>query len=229
MVEAQHFVSTLKVVDGLAEQAVLEDELERTKPPIPLECHGLHYLLATPFRYDSVYPRGSRFRRAGRTAGVFYASETPRTAAAEIAFYRLLFFLESPATAFAPNASEFTMFAVAYGSNRALDLTIPPLSRHRRVWAHPTDYSRCQGLADAARQSAIEVIRYESVRDPEGGTNVALLSCRAFDAKIPQSRQTWRLYLGSKGIQALCESPRMRHEFPMAVFARDPRIKAALS
>jgi hypothetical protein len=227
MVEAQHLVSTLKVVDALAEQTVLEEELERTKPLVPSECRSLHYLLATPFRYDSVYPRGSRFRRAGRTAGVFYASETPRTAAAEMAFHRLLFFLESPATGFAPNASEFTMFAVAYGSNLALDLTIPPLSHHRRVWVHPTEYSRCQELTDAARQSAIELIRYESVRDPEGGTNIALLSCRAFSAKIPQSRQTWRLYLGSKGVQALCESPRMRLEFPRAVFASDPRITAA--
>ena len=98
MVEAQHFVSTLKVVDSLAEQALLETLLEDTKPAIPPECRHLHYLLATPFRYGSLYPSGSRFRRAGHTLGVYYASEAPQTAAAEIAFYRLLFFSESPDT-----------------------------------------------------------------------------------------------------------------------------------
>jgi hypothetical protein len=225
MVEAQHIVSTLKVVDSLQEQAVLEEELERTKPPIPPECRHLHYLLATPFRYGSVYPTGSRFRRAGRTAGVFYASENPRTAVAELAFHRLLFFARSPATEIPSSAfSEFTMFAVAFGTPRCIDLTAPPLSRDRRTWVHPTEYAPCQALADAARRSEIEIIRYESVRDPDGGANVAFLSCRAFAAKTPQSPQTWRLRISPLGVQALCELPRLRLEFPRAAFAGDPRI-----
>ena len=63
---------------------------------MPPECRHLHYLLATPFRYGSPYPRGSRFRRAGLTPGVYYASGTAGTAIAETAFYRLLFFAEFP-------------------------------------------------------------------------------------------------------------------------------------
>ena len=55
VVEAQHVVSTLKLVDTLAEQALLEDLLEETKPPVPPECRHLHYLLATPFRYGAPY------------------------------------------------------------------------------------------------------------------------------------------------------------------------------
>ena len=94
LVEAQHHVSTLKLVDSVDEQELLEELIETTKPPLPPECRGLHYLLSTPFRYGSVYPTGSRFRRAGLTEGVFYASETPQTAVAEMAFYRLLFFAE---------------------------------------------------------------------------------------------------------------------------------------
>ncbi len=78
LVEAQHRVSTLKLVDTLEEQALLEDLIEATKPALPPEARGLDYLLATPFRYDAPYPVGSRFRRAGRTPGVFYAAETPR-------------------------------------------------------------------------------------------------------------------------------------------------------
>jgi hypothetical protein len=89
LVEAQYHVSTLKLVDSVAEQELIENLIEMTKPPLPLECRDLHYLLSTPFRYGAVYPNGSRFRRAGMTEGVFYASETPQTAVAEMTFYRL--------------------------------------------------------------------------------------------------------------------------------------------
>src|SRR5690606_40733910 len=49
VVEAQHRVSTRKLVDTLEEQALLEDLIERAKPPDPTGGR-LHYLLATPFR-----------------------------------------------------------------------------------------------------------------------------------------------------------------------------------
>src|SRR6185295_2574229 len=92
VVEAQHKVSTLKLVDTLDEQALLENLIEQTKPSVPPECRHLHYLLATPFRYGAPYPLGSRFRHAGMTPGVYYASVAVETAIAETAFYRLLFF-----------------------------------------------------------------------------------------------------------------------------------------
>jgi hypothetical protein len=96
-VEARHYVSTLKLTDTHEEQSRLEELIEATKPRIPEECRHLPYLLSTPFRYGAPYPTGSRFRRAGLTAGVFYAAEFSRTAIAELTFYRLLFFAESPA------------------------------------------------------------------------------------------------------------------------------------
>ena len=57
-VEAQHRVATLRLVDSLDDQATLERLLEASKPPLPPAAEGLHYLLATPFRYRS--PHGSR-------------------------------------------------------------------------------------------------------------------------------------------------------------------------
>src|SRR5713226_1830685 len=53
MVEAQHQVSTLKLVDSIEEQAALEQLVEQTKPNVPRECQHLDYLLSTPFRYGS--------------------------------------------------------------------------------------------------------------------------------------------------------------------------------
>src|SRR3954463_11660718 len=108
-VEAQHLKSTTKLTDSNREQDELEAVLESGKPAIPPECRNLDYLLFTPFRYEP-YKHGSRFRRAGLTPGVFYASEMPETAITECSFYRLLFFAESPATPWPSNPAEFTIF-----------------------------------------------------------------------------------------------------------------------
>ncbi|MER8445639.1 RES family NAD+ phosphorylase [Mesorhizobium sp. M1066] len=222
MVEAQHHVSTLKIVDTLDEQAMLEDLIEETKPQIPIECRHLHYLLATPFRYGSVYPHGSRFRRAGRTKGVYYAAETMMTAVAEMAFYRLLFFAESPGTPWPSDAAEYTAFAAAIKCAGAIDLTRPPLDRDVAAWAHPTDYAACQTIADTAREAGLEAIRYRSARDPKGA-NIALLTCRGFAKAKPMEPQTWRIRLGAFGVQAICEFPEKRIEFARTAFA-DPRL-----
>ena len=224
VVEAQHQVSTLKLVDTLDEQAVLEELIEATKPPVPPECRGLHFLLATPFRYGAVYPHGSRFRRAGRTLGVYYAAEAPETAIAETAFYRLLFFAESPDIPWPNNAAEFTAFSAEMASIAALDLTMPPLDLDVAAWTDLTNYAPCQTLADAARDAGGEIIRYRSVRDPQSGANLAVLTCAAFAEQQPGRRQSWHLRLSASGVQALCEAPRMRLEFPRDAFAADPRI-----
>src|SRR5216683_439740 len=140
LVEAQHRVSTLKLVDTVEEQEVLEELIENTKPSLPPGCEGLHYLLSTPFRYGAVYPRGSRFRRAGLTEGVFYASEIQETAVAELAFYRLLFFAESPETPWPINPAEYTAFAAEYATGRAIDLMRRPFHAAASAWADPTEY-----------------------------------------------------------------------------------------
>jgi hypothetical protein len=224
LVEAQHQISTLKIVDTLEEQALLESLLEESKPALPPECQGLDYLLATPFRYGAVYPHGSRFRRAGRTLGVYYASEQVETALAEMAFYRLLFFADSPDTPLPSNAAEYTAFSAAIETARAIDLTASPLYRDHAVWSDPIRYEPCQSLADAAREAKCQAILYASVRDPGHGRNVALLTASAFAAREPLERQTWRIRLSASGVQALCEFPKIRIGFARADFAGDPRI-----
>ena len=51
VVESQSRYATMKIVDDVGEQDILEAELERSKPAIPEACRHLHWLLATPFRY----------------------------------------------------------------------------------------------------------------------------------------------------------------------------------
>ena len=224
LVEAQHRVSTLKLTDTLAEQALLEDLIEGTKPAIPSECLHLDFLLATPFRYGAAYPNGSRFRRAGRTLGVFYAAELPTAAVAEMAFYRLLFFAESPNTPWPNDAAEYTAFSADVASQRLIDLTQAPFSKEEAIWTDLIDYEGCQAFADAARAAEAEAIRYRSVRDPAKGANLAILACRAFARPAPGERQTWRMRLSASGVQALCEFPRQAVEFSRDAFLADPRI-----
>lgn len=225
LVEAQHQISTLKLVDTLEEQSLLETLLEESKPALPPECAGLDYLLATPFRYGAVYPHGSRFRQAGRTLGVFYASEKVETALAEMAFYRLLFFADSPDTPLPSNAAEYTAFAAAIATKTAIDLTLPPLDDNREVWTDPLNYAPCQTLADAARAIGCEAILYQSVRDPLRGKNIALLTATAFGAREPVDRQTWRIRLSELGVQALCDFPKVRIGFSRSDFGNDPRVR----
>lgn len=226
LVEAQHRVSTLKLADTLDDQALLEEELERSKPLVPQGCRHLHYLLATPFRYGR-YPGSSRFRREGFTPGVFYAAEAVDTAVAETAFYRLLFFAESPSTPLPANPLEFTAFEAVFAAGAALDLTADPFARTAELWRDPRDYSACLDLADAAHEAGIDLIRYASVRDPQARANLAILACSAFARPEPARFATWRLAISPRGVLAVCDWPRLRLSFPRAVFAGDPRLAAA--
>jgi hypothetical protein len=157
---------------------------------------------------------------------VFYASVHPTTAVAEVAFYRLLFFAESPETPWPANAAEYTAFSVEYATGRAIDLTAAPFEAHAPAWQHCTDYAECQALADAARAARIDAIKYRSVRDPDRGMNIALLTCRIFTRSDPVARQSWKLKLGSAGVIAVREAPRSLIDYGRETFAADPRIAA---
>jgi len=224
LVEAQHRVSTLRLVDSLAEQELLEDILEETKPALPIECRHLDYLLSTPFRYTAAYPSGSRFRKAGKSLGVFYASEEPETAVAEMVFYRYLFFAESPGTPLPDRAAEYTAFSVELATRRGLDLTSEPLVQNRESWTAFQDYAACQQLAGDAREADVELIRYESVRDPRRRANLAILHCLAFAEPAPVERQTWRIRLARERAQAVCEYPPRGIELERSSFEADPRL-----
>jgi hypothetical protein len=233
LVDVQSHVSTRKLVDNLAEQDILEGLVEAIAPAVPSECQDLAEVISRPFRY-APYPKGSRFRRAGLTPGVYYATEQPRTAAAEMAFYKLLFFAESPDTPWPANPVQCSGFSVTVLSPRSLDLTKPPFDADRSIWCHPFKYEPCQALAEVAREAGAEILRYESARDPErGGVCVAVLSCTVFSVGFPlplpgfpQEYQSWRIGVGHSGAYAIREFPGARIEFDRNAFAADPRIAA---
>ena len=205
MVEAQHRISTNRLADSLEDQAKLEALAEAAKPSLPKSAHGLHYLLASPFRYG--HGMASRFRRADERPGIFYASETEATAIAETAYWRLRFYLRSPGFVPPSATTEHTSFTAALVTARALDLTRAPFAARIDDWTDPADYSACQELAGAARDADVAVIRVVSARDPARGCNVVVLEPAAFASARPTIRRTWHLRFESNRLTALAAFP----------------------
>jgi len=187
-VEAQHIASTLRLVASLEEQAVLEAVLERSKPAIPAGAAALHFLLATPFRYSS--PVGSRFRTPS-DPGIWYGAERERTACAELGFWRWRFLMDSAALQ-ALGPSPQTVFRAGIDA-QMVDLTDLPFKRDRADWTDPHDYRATQEFARIAREAGVDAIRYESVRDPNHGGAVAVLTPACFKPQKPLEQHTWFL------------------------------------
>jgi RES domain len=208
VVESQHAVATLRLVDSLAEQAALESILEESKPELAENTAHLHYLLATPFRYRSQY--GSRFRRAF-DAGVFYGAEQLRTALAEKSFWLSHFFRDSPALHHVRPLPQ-TAFVAEVGG-KAVDLTREPLAGLRPRWTQRKEYAATQSLAATVREARIPLIRYESVRDPEHGACVAVLEPRAFKNPRPLQLQQWFIAVATTHASCIAADRSAQWEF----------------
>ena len=190
MVEAQHIAATMKLVNTLAEQDLLETLLEDSKPMLPAAAAGLDYLLATPFRYDPMRP-GSRFR-AVINPGVFYGAESVRTASAELGYWRWKFLMDAVDLIKLEPAAH-TAFRVEV-STLAVDLRHSPFNVAATAWTHPSDYSATQAFAQVARAANLGGIVYQSVRDPQAAWCIALLTPQAFAKPKPHPvMQTWWL------------------------------------
>ena len=188
-IEAQHVVSTRRLVDDLEEQRALEDLLESTKPPVPASAARLHYLLFTPFRYPPQRP--SRFRDV-HDPGVFYGGASVRTACAELGYWRWRFLTDSKGLTVLGPAPQ-TLFEAAVKTT-GVDLERAPYSRDAKLWRDPHNYGPTQMFARTAREAGIGLILYASVRDPEPGRCGAVLTPDAFSAPAPVSpTQTWLL------------------------------------
>lgn len=186
-VEAQHQVSTRKLVDSLDEQILLEDLIDSAKPPDRTRGR-LHYLLSTPFRYPPL-AHGSRFGGPA-DRGIWYGSERRRTAFSEVAYYRFVFLAGTRAD-LGTVTTQLTGFAVRIASDRSIDLTAPPFATYRAVIAAPDRYMETQALGRAMRDANVELCRYPSARDVEGGVNVGVFAPEAFGNAKPRGLDTW--------------------------------------
>lgn len=221
VVEAQHRISTRKLVDSDAEQELLEGLLDTVKPPLPQDVdpdlRRLHYLLSTPFRHPPLR-HGSRFGTRSERS-LYYGSERLPTAFAEVAFYRLLFLAGSEAD-LSPLSVELTGFRVAVASSHAIDLTAAPFDRFRRSLVSRSSYRVTQALGRDMRGDGVALFRYESARDPGRGANVGIFSPGVFQAGRPRSLQTWHCVATPDAVEFSCKNYFRRgvHTFPRTLF-----------
>ncbi|NJD32293.1 MAG: RES domain-containing protein [Gammaproteobacteria bacterium] len=181
----------MALVDTVAEQAVLERLVEASKPPVPREVArlGLHWLLFTPFRYPPP-PGGSRFR-GPNDPGVFYGAEQPRTACAEVGYWRWRHLMDTPGLESMPPRPQTVFRTPVAGA--AIDLRVAPFERDRADWTSPSEYSACQAVGRVAREAGVQLLRYQSVRDSRKGGCAVVLDASAFAAKAPVEQQGWIL------------------------------------
>jgi hypothetical protein len=214
VVEAQHRVSTRKLVDTLEEQSLLEELIERSKPPGPAPPR-MHYLLATPFRYPPL-AHGSRF--GGRDErGIWYGSETLRAAFAEVAYYRLVF-LEGTAADLGTLSTPLTAFRARANVRLGVDLVAPPFDAHRAAIASPVTYDESQALGRAMKEAGVHAFRYPSARDEEGGVNVGVLAPEAFGSARPRAFERWHCTAARERVELVKEAYADPEAF---VFLRD--------
>ena len=189
-VETQYIAASMKLVDSLQEQALLEELLEASKPAAPAAPAGQHYLLLSPFRY---FPQhGSRFRPAHHS-GLWYGAATLEGACSEIAYWRMRFLLDSAGLAAGELLTEHTFFQASV-RGRAINLMAPPWVEFSHLWKHGSDYGATQRLAAAAIGSeCIQWIQYESVRKPSCALAAALVpgAVHAERARLEKSKQEW--------------------------------------
>jgi len=187
VVEAQHQVSTRKLVDSTEEQILLEELIDSVKPP-DITRGRLHYLLFTPFRYPPL-PHGSRF--GGRhERGIWYGSLELRSAFAEVAYYRLLFIEGSRAT-LGTITTALTAFTASCRTAKGIDLTIEPFESCHSKISSPVSYEASQQLGVEMREAGVEAFRFWSARDAEDGINVGVFSPSVFGRAKPKSFETW--------------------------------------
>lgn len=196
VVESQHEVSTRKLVDSAAEQELLESLVDNVKPPVVVG-ERQHYLLSTPFRYPPLR-YGSRFG-SRRERGIWYGSESPRTAFAEVAYYRLLF-LEGTHANLGLVTTALTAFTVRMRSAHSIDLTDAPFAVYRDTIASPESYVASQALGREMREAGVELFRFPSARDAAGGVNVGAFTPAVFHAATPRQLQRWHCAATRDGV-----------------------------
>lgn len=207
-VESQYAAATMRLVDSLDEQDLLEQLLEASKPPI---SKGQHYLLFTPFRYTP--PHAHRFRPA-HERGQWYGAVNQRAVCAEIAYWRHRFILDSAGLLEVDLLTEHTLFQAELRGT-SLNLMLAPWNQNRALWTHGSDYTATQALASEAQQRGVQWLMYESVRAPGEACAVAFVQEALFEPPqgIDATRQRWHCKATRNKVMLAADAVRFEWDF----------------
>ena len=216
LVESQEQVATNQLVSSLERQAVLEEMLESTKPPLRPGTERLHYLLATPFRYPPLR-HGSRFGRR-HEPGLFYGALGERTILAEAAYYRFVFWYGMATPPPRKLDTQHTLFAARYQGRYGVRLHQPPFDDAVSLLRDPADYRATQALGTAMRDAGIDLFEYRSARDVEAGLNLALYNARPFTRRTPTRQDAWLCQLTADHVGFRRTGDGALHDFALERF-----------
>jgi RES domain len=219
LVESQEQVATNSLVHTLAEQALLEQLIESTKPAPPPAAAGLHYLLLTPFRYPPLR-YGSRFGRRTEPS-LYYGSRGTQTVLAESAYYRFVFWSGMETAPDEPLNTRHTVFCTDVRTARGLRLQEPPFAEFADRIRDRSHYDSTQALGTAMRESGIEAFEYCSARDEEGGINVALFSPAALASRRPHHQVEWLCETRAQTVRFYSHEAHELRQFPLQQFLVD--------
>ncbi|TAK91585.1 MAG: RES domain-containing protein [Burkholderiaceae bacterium] len=184
-VEAQHLLATMRLVDNLDEQQLLESLLETSKPNLPSAGRDKHYLLSAPFRYSSSH--ASRFRRQS-APGIWLGAEDLHTACSETAVWRWRFMMDSDGLKEQALHVQMTFFQ-ANVTGKSIDLTTHPWSSAEELWTN-RNYASSHAMAEEGRQQGLQWIRYRSTLGTKGMC-AAVFTPQALSLRSNFVQQTW--------------------------------------
>ncbi len=223
LVESQEQVASNQIVNDLEEQALLEQMLERAKPPAVYAELSLHYLLYTPFRYPPL-PHGSRFG-SRLEPSLFYASLQPATVFAESAYYRFLFWsgMAEPPPGGKLN-TQHLLFSIGVKTQRGLQLQCEPFVRYSAYLTAKAHYTATQTLGGNLRRHGVEAFEYQSARDTAGGINMALFTPEVFAEQAPTAKQHWLCETRADQVAYYHNNPARVLSFPLEQFLVEGRL-----
>ena len=190
MVETQEYAATTKLTDNLDDQDLLEQMLDKIKPPYKKDTQERHYLISTPFRYPPLL-HGSRFGSV-MMPSYFYASENITTTLAECAYYRFVFLDDMTIPYHKAISSEHMSFSVDIRSDAMADLTHVTSDNIIDTLRSTSHYQFTQTLGKTLiEEKCFDMIRFISARDNNRGGNVALSSPDLIKSKQPENTMNW--------------------------------------
>lgn len=188
IVESQEKVATMKLVDTLDEQIILEELIEKNKPSIP-EKNQRHYLIQTPFRYPPI-KHGSRFGSRFEPS-IFYAGKSLKSALCESAFYSFYFMSRSIEPYDKDIMNHKTSFSVEIQDSHHIELTKISNPEITKKLIHKSDYRFAQLVGKQLREDGIASFSFFSARCDEQ-INIGVFDINAIIGE-PETYLNWEI------------------------------------
>lgn len=201
IVESQEKVATMRLVDTLDEQSLLEQIIDNSKP-IDLYS-SRHYLISTPFRYPPL-EYGSRF---GTTLepSLFYGAHSINTMLHETAYYSF-YFQSGMTTPFSePIINHKTSFQVTVDETQYLNLVDINDTEFQDKITNKADYNYSQSIGGVMREIGVLAFSYTSARDPNQGLNMGVFDINSIKGD-PFCELQWEIKQSVDNIVFYCKN-----------------------